>query len=277
MKLHHIIAATAAALLLAACGPRVKLANAITSTAAQQLVANGPSELRDVRFDDQFTLLGVNGRTTGDGLMLELAWKANGKQKLAYHVPIHVLDAEGKIVGQADYNQDAQQREIAGDTIWRDEVRIPRDTLAGSTSVGIGLLGGAGQWLLADRGPRDNGNRRLLFPVPESLTKPGAPAAFDGFLEVVNDKEIIGWAWEKKQPSKAVAIELFDGDNSLGQVTADIAREGLAKAGIGDGKHAFRFDTPAQLKDGKAHLVAARIAGAEFELQKSPKAYQWKK
>ena len=277
MKIHPAFVVTAASLFLVACKPRVKLDNAITPAEAEQLAAAGLPEVRDVCFGDKFTLVGASSHVTGDGLLFELAWKANGKQKLAYLVPVHALDANGKIVGQADYHQDAQRREIAGGTIWRDEIAIPRESLVGATNVGVGLLGDGQKWLLPDHGSRDQESLLLLFPVPPELSKSLEQAPFDGFLEAVNNTEIVGWGWKKSEPAKALDIEVYDGDTRLLSGKADVAREDLAKAGIGDGRHGFRLPMPTELKDGKPHRIAVRVRESGFELHKSPQTFLFKK
>ena len=277
MKLHPSFATIVAAVSLTACGPRQKPVNVIERTDAEQLATAGAHEVRDVGFGGKFVLMGAVTRTTGDGLLLELAWKANGKQKLEYLVPVHVLDADARIVGQADYKQDEKRREVADGTNWRDEVAIPRETLQGATSIGIGLMGDGQKWLPPDRGPRDRDLLRLLLPVPEGLPALREQSPFDGFLEAVNNSEIVGWVWEKGAPGKTLEVEIYDGENLLGKVGADVAREDLEKAGIGDGRHGFRLEMPAQIRDGQMHRIVVRVASSDFELHKSPRTYQWKK
>ena len=277
MKLHSFLAAIAVVMALVACGPRGNPGTAISSTDAEQLAAASQTEVRNVGFGGKFTLLGVTSRTTGDGLLIELAWKANGKQKLEYLVPVHALDADGKIVGQADYRQDEKRREVADGDMWRDDVMIPRETLLNATSIGVGLMGDGEKWLPPDRGPRDQDLLRLLLPVPPELSTPAEPSPFDGFLEAVNNAEIVGWVWRKDDPGQTLEVEIFDGDTSLGKVRADVARADLQSAGIGDGQHGFRMEMPAEIRDGQPHRIAVRVTGAAWELHKSPKTYQWKK
>lgn len=96
-----------------------------------------------------------------------------------------------------------------------------------------------------------------------------------GVLDLVNEKVIEGWAWNRAEPEETVKVDLFDGETLLGTVTADQFREGLLKNGVGDGKHKFSFPTPAVLKDGQPHTVRAIISGTEIELRGSPKTFEY--
>ncbi|WP_229317793.1 putative Ig domain-containing protein, partial [Larkinella sp. C7] len=49
-------------------------------------------------------------------------------------------------------------------------------------------------------------------------------------------------------------------------------RQDLLNAGKGNGKHAFSFPIPANLKDGQPHLLTARVSGSSFMLKNPPKA-----
>ena len=249
--------------------------NAILQVEADAIAALSPSdEFRNVEFDDNFVLLGVSASKVADSLELQLAWKSAKKQKMEYLVVLHALDQAGKILSQADYKQSKERSEIAAGAIWRDVVHIPYEKLAGAVNLGIGLMDGPQKWLLADRGPRNWDDRRLLFPLPKDL--PAKPAGYVGFLEAANAKSIVGWVWNRDDPSKRVEIEILDGAKSIGKMTADAPRADLQKGKIGDANYGFVFETPAELKDGQPHEIHVRIAGEGFELKNSPKILQGK-
>jgi hypothetical protein len=92
------------------------------------------------------------------------------------------------------------------------------------------------------------------------------PPPHQGSLEQASLKTISGWAWDRNQPNISVGVDIYDGEVLLGTVKADLLRDDLAKEGIGDGKHAFQFDTPASLNDGKSHSIRATISGTKFKL-----------
>jgi hypothetical protein len=183
------------------------------------------------------------------------------------------VDAAGKIVGQADYKQSKNADKVAKNAVWRDSVVIPYEKLAGAVNIGIGLMADGQQWLLADKGPRDWDERRLLFPLPENM--PTKPSRYVGFLEAANPKSIVGWVWNPDQPNKHIEVDIESDGKSLGKVTADKVRDDL-KGKVGDGSYGFVFETPAALKDGKPHEIRATIADEGVELKKSPKTLQSK-
>ena len=85
------------------------------------------------------------------------------------------------------------------------------------------------------------------------------PAGLDGHVNVVNSNIVAGWAWSEKEPDTPISVDIYDGDELIGTVMADLLREGLQKAGIGNGKHGFVYRVPARLKDGKPHALHVRI------------------
>ena len=259
---------TALAILLAGCAPP-KHPHAISQAQADAIAAQTTEEFRNVNFDDNYVLLGGVGRNGSAGYELELAWKSNKKQKMLHLVAVHAVDATGKIVGQADYPQSKERAEVAVGAIWRDVVTIPYEKLQGATAIGIGLMADGQQWLLAESGPRDWDDRRLLFPLPNDL--PAKASDFIGYLEAANGKSIVGWVKNRDNATARVEVEIFDGARSLGKVVADGAREDLVKGKVGDGKYGFSFPAPAELKDGKPHEVHVKVAGESFELANSPK------
>jgi hypothetical protein len=114
---------------------------------------------------------------------------------------------------------------------------------------------------------------RTNKPEPQSSkVRASAPAgSLAGYLEIVDEREIAGWAWDSSKPDSACQVEIYDGDSLVTTVSADAFREDLLKGKIGDGKHGFFVrPTPARFVDGKPHSVRAKIAGTSFELTDSP-------
>ncbi len=183
--------------------------------------------------------------------------------------PLHFVDESGTILAQADYKLDAKEAEVSAGALWRDVVVVPLQNLKGGTVLAIGLMNSGEQWLLADRGPRDWGDRRLLIPLP--VDPPATAPAFNGFLQAVNAKHIVGWLWNKETPDTPVRVEILADGRPITNVIATEFRPDLLAGGIGDGKHGFRIDTPSQLRDGKAHKIQARIVNASSELRNSPR------
>ncbi|HST23272.1 MAG TPA: hypothetical protein VLR90_19265, partial [Blastocatellia bacterium] len=87
------------------------------------------------------------------------------------------------------------------------------------------------------------------------------PSSCEGFHEATDCHSIKGWAWDTLRPNDAVTIEIYDGDQLLATVTANQFRKDLLDAHKGNGAHAIDYPVPAQLKDGKPHLIRLKVAG----------------
>jgi membrane protein involved in D-alanine export len=85
-------------------------------------------------------------------------------------------------------------------------------------------------------------------------------------IEQADCHEISGWVWDKYKPKAPVSVELWDGKQYLMTISANQFRKDLAEAGYGNGRHAFRFTTPPQLKDGNSHPIRLRVADRGIDL-----------
>ena len=99
------------------------------------------------------------------------------------------------------------------------------------------------------------------------------PESFEGFLDSASPKWITGWARDT-QSSDHVEVDIFDGPSSLGSVRAERPRADLAAAGIGNGRCGFSMATPAELLDGRRHLIWANFAGTARGLKNSPLEFE---
>jgi hypothetical protein len=116
----------------------------------------------------------------------------------------------------------------------------------------------------------------IVLLVPESGQPQRDTGGGEGTLDVAGEEQIAGWAWDKKQPDSAILVDIYDGEKKLATVVADQFRQDLLDAGIGNGRHAFSYRTPASLKDGKAHTIRVKTAGANTELSDSAKSISFK-
>jgi hypothetical protein len=97
----------------------------------------------------------------------------------------------------------------------------------------------------------------------------------EAHLDGINDEAIWGWVWDSSQPDTVFTVDIFDGDQKLATVVADVYREDLVNAKTGNnGKHSFKYPTPKSLKDGKSHIIRARIAGTDKELVSTLKPFK---
>ena len=112
---------------------------------------------------------------------------------------------------------------------------------------------------------------------PAGTTSATAPApavapAYGSNLELVDCTMVAGWVWDAKRPNTPLKVDIYDGDTLLGTATADLARKDLSDLGMGDGKHGFKFTTPASVKDGKTHSIRVTVSQTRLQLSNSPKS-----
>jgi hypothetical protein len=111
-------------------------------------------------------------------------------------------------------------------------------------------------------------------PEREAIIRPaGHVRSAAGALETAQCTVIAGWAWDKEQPDVPVEVDIYEGRNHIGKVTAYWYRRDLAAAGMGRGRHAFLFTPPSGLKDGRTRRIRARISGTDTDLAGSPATF----
>jgi hypothetical protein len=119
-----------------------------------------------------------------------------------------------------------------------------------------------------------SGTSSDLFNTPKTINcggAPTAPASFQGFHDVAGCQIIAGWAWDSNQPNSPINLDIYDGTTVIATVTANIFRQDLLNAGIGNGVHGFSFATPASLKNGQPHSIRMKFSGTSTDLQTTPK------
>jgi hypothetical protein len=125
-----------------------------------------PKELQSVvgtRYGNMFVLRGVSITHNMEGLHIDLAWESLVEEKLIYTNGIHLTDAKGNILLQADYPQPTSRMGKKPGTIWKDHIFIAKDKLKGKESKLAITLYQMNQVLSVDRGDRDWENLRLLI------------------------------------------------------------------------------------------------------------------
>jgi hypothetical protein len=75
----------------------------------------------------------------------------------------------------------------------------------------------------------------------ETAPAPSRPAEIQGLVDNATNARLYGWAWNAAQPEEHVAVELRLGEATVAAALADRPRADLAKAGVGDGRHAFEL------------------------------------
>jgi hypothetical protein len=96
-----------------------------------------------------------------------------------------------------------------------------------------------------------------------ALRRPDAPPAADirGLVDNATPDRLYGWAWNANAASERLTIEARLGAAAVHTTRADLARPDLAKAGVGDGCHAFEIPLEAEWIRRRSELsIVARSA-----------------
>ena len=90
------------------------------------------------------------------------------------------------------------------------------------------------------------------------------------FLDEVGRNRIAGWAQDAAQPDAPLSLLILVDDALVARVLANRHRPDLAAAGIGDGRHGFRFEFPNGLSPGERHVVRVCREADGADLAGSP-------
>jgi hypothetical protein len=104
--------------------------------------------------------------------------------------------------------------------------------------------------------------------APEAT--PPAGDACEGWIDAADGHAISGWVCDRRAPDRVVEVEIWDGDRPIALLPAGLYRPDLADAGMGDGRHAFRFPIAHRLADGREHALSVRVAGTGLALRGAP-------
>ena len=79
--------------------------------------------------------------------------------------------------------------------------------------------------------------------------------AIKGYVDGVIGGSVLGWAHDPDRPGERIELEIRVDDALIGRCVADLDREDLTRAGIGDGRHGFRLPLAAPLTPGRHRIV----------------------
>jgi hypothetical protein len=229
----------------------------------------GASCAIDVAFSPATTSLGLRTGT------LQVTTNAPGSP--------HTLTLSGRVFGGFhDFNN------CDGSTGWAWDSSLPNTPITVYIFEGSTLLGSAP----ADKYRADlPGNKYHAFdwalpasmrdsvehvitirfsPDPNAVPIPGSPKSItcapqpnlQGYHDTAACSGLTGWAWDAAQPNNRLNVYFFDGTQSLGSTLANLYRQDLANAGIGDGSHAFVWPIPGNLLDGQPHSISVLFDNA---------------
>ena len=124
-------------------------------------------------FGALFTLRGISASCQSDGMHLQLAWQSKATHVPPYTTAVHVIDAAGNILAQADHRQSLGTPSATIGAITVDTVVIPPGAfMEGTAALGLALFDASVRLLPIDRGPTDWDGRRLIVPVGRCPPRP---------------------------------------------------------------------------------------------------------
>ncbi len=115
----------------------------------------------------------------------------------------------------------------------------------------------------------------LLSPESRLRLTLSVSAAYEGYFDYVDQDWIVGWVYDATRSDETVYIDVYDNGEIVGSYAADLFRPDLLSAGKGNGAHGFQIPAPESKKDGRLHEIRIKVAGADFELNHSPKEVSW--
>ncbi|MEB8057672.1 hypothetical protein [Pseudomonas fulva] len=104
--------------------------------------------------------------------------------------------------------------------------------------------------------------------------KPDTISTLVGYLDNVTEGRARGWVYSPKLPEKNFTVSIYSDRILVGQGMANLYREDLETAGIGNGQYAFEILLSYELGNIKRHLISARVDSEKFEITGSPLAIE---
>jgi len=98
-----------------------------------------------------------------------------------------------------------------------------------------------------------------------------------GNLDLVKGFYVYGWAYNKKNPEERVEVVVFVDDKPVAEGVADLFRQDLLDAGIGDGKHAFAIKLPEDLVSNEEQVLSVKFKKMAKDLGHSPQKVKFQK
>lgn len=89
-----------------------------------------------------------------------------------------------------------------------------------------------------------------------------------GYVDVMNARQIVGWAWDKDAGAAPVTVAIDNNGKRLATVVADQARGDLAGV-LGDPNHAFVYNVPAGVTPGVVDVYALDTTSGDPALLKT--------
>lgn len=96
-----------------------------------------------------------------------------------------------------------------------------------------------------------------LTPLPRPF---GGDAGLGGYLDDFGPDRIAGWIFDPEDPSRRIALELWEGSRRVASLTAATWRVDIEERRQGDGRWGFDIPVPSALQDDAVHEIEIRLA-----------------
>ena len=104
-------------------------------------------------------------------------------------------------------------------------------------------------------------------PSAQLAPPPGPPPVYQGAIDTITCAGISGWVWNRSNGAEKVSIDLLVDSKLVGTTTTNILLPDLKDlTGVANPNYGFGWPIPPELKDGKAHVVSAKISGGTQEV-----------
>lgn len=193
---------------------------------------------------------------------------------------VEIVD-DGVVVnkGLADiFREDLPQAGV-GDGQHHFRIPVPPGLFDGQVHVlnvreaesGVYLPGGPHLVSLQDR---PGGSEAAETTIQDSVSSQSAILHCTGKFDGIYDDHVHGWAYAPDHPERRLVVEIISNGNVVARDTADLFRDDLRKAGIGDAHHHFCIPVSPELFTDQVHFLSARIPECDEELPGGPHAFR---
>jgi GT2 family glycosyltransferase len=112
-----------------------------------------------------------------------------------------------------------------------------------------------------------------LMEESEKIQEP----EYIGNLDFVKGFYVYGWAYNKKDLDERVEVVVFVDDKPVAEGVADLFRQDLLDAGIGDGKHGFIIKLPEDLVSNEERVLSVKFKKMAKDINHSPQKVKFQK
>ena len=101
---------------------------------------------------------------------------------------------------------------------------------------------------------------RKSIETRAGIVTTSTPGALHGWVEGMSSEGLWGWAQDSSDPQNPVCLHVYADDCVIGRVLANRFRPDLMEAGLGFGRHAFRFEAPKGVDFSKVRIELRRAS-----------------